>query len=308
MKPIRLIPAKTTINFFALRWLSFGFTLAVVLGTGALMFSKGLEFGIDFTGGIVIEIRTEQPVEIGKVRELLSHNEELGTVELQEIGGTGDLMIRLQGKDEDRVATTNTVKSILDTSLGTTVDYRRIEYVGPQVGKELIRSGATALILSILAIMVYIWVRFEWQYGISAILSLAFDLIATLGFYSLLGLEFNLTSIAAILTVLGYSINDKVVIFDRVRENLRKFKKMPLQELLNLSINDTLSRTVMTVSTTLLALVALIWLGGEVIRGFCLAMFFGIIAGTYSSVFVGFRLLIALNLRNERPATAEQAA
>lgn len=277
--------------------MAFVLSLTLMLASIGLLFTKGLSFGIDFTGGIVMEVRGEQKLEIAEVRSLLSGHPELGSVDLQYIGNEGDLMIRIQGKDKDQASTINSVKSLLEGKFGNNLQYRKTEYVGPQVGKELIQAGILSLVLSCLGIMAYVWVRFEWQYAVGAISSLVHDLLLTLGLYSLMGLEFNLTSIAALLTILGYSINDTVVVYDRIRESLRKYKKMPLEIVLNNSVNETLSRTIMTSGTTLLALAALIAVGGEVIQGFSLALFFGVVVGTYSSIYAAAPMLMYMNLR-----------
>ena len=299
MKPITLIPANTSLDFLGKKWGAFILSAVLIVTSFGLLFTKGLNFGIDFTGGIVIEIRTENPVEIGALRQWLNQPE-LGEVALQTFGSQGDLMIRLQAEEDEtsRLQAIDRVKTILADNLQTAVDYRKVEFVGPQVGSELIRAGALSLLLAFAAILIYIWMRFEWQFGVGAVAALIHDVILTLGLFSLLQLEFNLTSIAAILTIVGYSINDSVVIFDRIRENLRKFKKMQLPELLNNSINDNLARTVMTSGTTTLALVALVWMGGEVIKGFSIAVLFGIVIGTYSSIYIASPLLIFMNLRH----------
>jgi len=298
MKLLRLVPQKTTINFLNMKLLAFVLSALLILGTVFELTSKGLNFGTDFTGGIVIELRTEEAVELSVLRRMLS-DADFGEVSLQTIGNANDIMIRLQGSEGDRTETINKVKTILEAKITSPIDYRKVDYVGPQVGRELITAGALALGLSFAALMVYIWVRCEWQFGVGAVIALLHDALLTLGLFSLLGLEFNLTSIAAILTIIGYSINDSVVIFDRIRENLRKYKKMSLEELLNISINDTLSRTILTAGTTMAALIALVWLGGEVIKGFSITVLFGVAIGTYSSIYIAAPSLIYMNLRRE---------
>lgn len=305
--PIRFFPQKTSFNFIGQRWLGFGLSIAMLLLTAFLLAMKGLNFGIDFTGGIMMDVRTEQPADLAAMRQALDEPE-LGEVSLQHFGDEREVMIRLQASEETQAKTIERVKTLLAERISPDIDYRQVEFVGPQVGSELIQAGSIALLFAFGAIMLYIWFRFEWQFGIGAIVALIHDTLLTLGFFALLGLEFNLTSIAALLTIIGYSINDSVVIYDRVRENLRKYKKMPLDELLNLSINDTLSRTVITALTTLLALGALVIFGGEVIRGFSLSVLFGVTIGTYSSIFIAAPLLIYVQLRRENapgiPATS----
>ena len=298
---LRILPDKTSLNFIGKKWGAFVLSAALIVFTAFLLVTKGLNFGIDFTGGIVIEIRPEQKLELSSIRNLLAQNKEkLGDVSLQNFGNENDIMIRI-GQSKDSASQKETialVKNIL-SSLPVSVDYRKVDYVGPQVGEELIKAGSLSLILAFVAIMFYIWMRFEWQFGLGAIIALIHDSILTIGLFSLLQIEFNLTSIAAILTIIGYSINDSVVIYDRIRENLRKYKKMPLSELLNLSINDTLSRTILTAGTTIVALIALVWLGGEVIKGFSVAVLFGVIVGTYSSIYIAAPALIFMNLRGK---------
>lgn len=305
MFPIRLIPSTTTIDFMKRKWLAFGISILLSIFAIGLMVTKGFNYGIDFSGGVVIEMRTETSVELSKIRGAFAVDKSLGEVSLQHFGSDNDIMIRFQprlGEGETQQQAIDKVKALLTSTLGEKIDYRKVDYVGPQVGKELKMDATIALGLAVLGIMIYIWLRFEWQYGVGAILALGHDAILTLGLFSLAGLEFNLTSIAAILTILGYSINDSVVIYDRIRECLRKYKKMEMDELLNLSINQTLSRTVLTAGTTLVAIVALIVWGGPVIRDFSIAIFFGIIIGTYSSIYISAPVLIFMNLRRRQAA------
>jgi len=261
----------------------------------ACFFTKGLNFGIDFRGGILIEVRTEGPADISKLRSSLS-GLGLGEIQLQEFGQPSDVLIRIErqpGGEKAQLVAVEKAKG----ALGDQVDYRRTEFVGPKVGGELIEAGITAVLLALGAMLVYIWFRFEWQFGVGAVVALLHDVVLTIGIFALLGLEFNLSTVAAILTIAGYSINDTVVVYDRVRENLRKYKQMPLGELLNLSINGTLSRTLLTSFTTLLALLALYFFGGEVLAGFSFAMIWGVVVGTYSSIFIAVPLLVYMNLR-----------
>ncbi|NDF11880.1 MAG: protein translocase subunit SecF [Proteobacteria bacterium] len=305
--PIRLIPLKTNLNFMRMKWLALGLSVFFIVATVVLVATKGLNFGIDFTGGVVVEMRTKDVVDLGHMREALSKYPELGEVNIQYFGSDNDILLRIQPQDVadgEQLKAVNHLKEILGNELKTEIEYRKVDYVGPQVGKELVTSGVMALGLALLAMMAYIWFRFEWQFGLGGIFALFHDAMVTVGFFCITGLEFNLTSIAAILTIIGYSINDSVVIYDRIRENLRKFKKMPLEELINLSVNETLSRTILTSSTTIITLIALVLLGGEVIKGFCLAMLFGIVVGTYSSIYISAPVLVFINPRQKSPENA----
>ena len=297
--PLHLFPSKTSIDFMGKKWIGFSLSLALIVLSFVLVPTKGFNLGIDFSGGILIEARLPQAADLGKMRDVLSQMH-LGEVSLQNFGSPRDVMIRIgkqAGGESEQMKAVEQVKAQFAAALGQVIEYRKVDFVGPQVGQELIQKGGIALLCSFAAIMAYVWFRFEWQYGIGALAALMHDAIITLGFFSFAGLEFNLTSIAALLTIIGYSINDSVVIYDRIRENVRKFKKMPMDEVLNVSINDTLSRTTLTVCTTLLAALSLILFGGEVIRSFSVAVFFGIIVGTYSSIYISAPVLIYLNLR-----------
>jgi len=280
------------------------FSLALVVVSAGLFFTKGLNFGIDFRGGILMEIRTDGPADISKLRSTLNELN-LGEVQLQEFGQPTDVLIRIErqpGGEKGQQIAVEKAKA----ALGEKVNYRRTEFVGPKVGGELIEAGVTAVLLAMAAMLVYIWFRFEWQFGVGAVVALLHDVALTIGVFALLGLEFNLSTVAAILTIAGYSINDTVVVYDRVRENLRKFKQMSLYELLNLSVNGTLSRTLLTSVTTLIALGALYFFGGEVIKGFSFAMIWGVIVGTYSSIFIAVPLLVYMNLRRSGLIVGEE--
>jgi preprotein translocase subunit SecF len=303
--PLHFVPNGTTLRFVRYRTLAFVLSALLILGSFGLIGTKGLNMGIDFTGGVLIELRTPEPADLGQMRGLLA-NKGFGEVSLQNFGDDREVLIRIQANDENQASVVSTTKESLDAAIAG-VDYRRVEYVGPTVGQELVRAGFTALGLSLVGMMLYVWFRFEWQYGVGGIAALLHDAILLLGFYTLLGLDFGLPAIAAILTVIGYSINDSVVIYDRIRENLRKYKKMPIDELLDLSINETLSRTVLTGGTTLLALTALALWGGEIIRGFALAIGFGVVIGTYSSVYIAAPVLAMMQVRRESEATPEAA-
>lgn len=294
MKPLNLIPADIALSFIPKRKLFFIFSFVLMIASIGIIFTKGLNFGIDFKGGILIEVRTPEAADIGKMRGQLN-GIGLGEVSLQEFGEPTDVLIRIPRQDGGEKAQQEAVNTV-KAALGEGITYRRTEVVGPQVSQELLRDGLMAVSLAILAILVYIWFRFEWQFGVGAVCALVHDVVTTIGIFALLGFEFNLSTVAAVLTIAGYSINDTVVVYDRVREKLRKYKKMDLPDLLNLAINRTLSRTVITSLTTLLALLALFFLGGEVIRDFSFAMIWGVIIGTYSSICLAVPLLIYFGL------------
>jgi preprotein translocase subunit SecF len=284
----------------------FAFSAILVVVAIAMFSVKGLSYGIDFTGGIMIEVKTPQDGQIGQMRSTLSQLG-LGAVELQEFGAPNDILIRLQAQEGDEKANDAAVKAV-KAALGEGIEYRRTELVGPKVSDELFWNGVYAVVSAILAILIYIWFRFEWQFGLGAVVALSHDVITTIGIFALMGLEFNLATVAAVLTIAGYSINDTVVVFDRVRENLRKYKTKPMDELLNQSANETLSRTVMTSLTTMLALLALYFLGGEIIRDFSFAMIWGVIIGTYSSVCLAVPLLLHLGVERRSGDDEEQTA
>ncbi len=314
MFKIRLVPAKTNVGF--MRWHRTAFMGSAVAAVVSIVLLAivGLNFGIDFRGGILIEARTPGIANLAAMRSSLSRLG-LGEVALQGFGQSSDVLIRVElqeGGDAAQQATVGVVKDALERDVGAGITYRRVEVVGPKVSAELIRAGTLALVLAIAAMLIYIWFRFEWQFSLGAVAALVHDVVMTVGLFSLTGLDFNLATIAAILTIIGYSMNDTVVIYDRVRENLRKFKTMNLAELLDLSVNDTLSRTVVTSVTTLLALVALRFIGGEVIESFTVAMMWGVVVGSYSSVFVAAPLLLYLKVRagpeREEADEAEAAA
>ena len=294
MSRFKFIPENPNVNFLGRRIIFFVFSAILVLSSIGVFSAKGMNYGIDFTGGIMIEIKTDVPGRIGEMRKTLK-NLGLGSVELQEFGASDDILIRLQAQKGGEKAQQSAVKMVKE-ALGSGIEYRRTELVGPKVSDELFWNGVYAVLSAILAILFYIWIRFEWQFGLGAVIALSHDVISTIGIFSLLGLEFNLSTVAAVLTIAGYSINDTVVVFDRVRENLRKYKTKPMDQLLNESANETLSRTVMTSLTTLLALVALYFFGGEIIRDFAFAMIWGVIIGTYSSVCLAVPLLLRLGL------------
>ncbi|VAW10451.1 Protein translocase subunit SecF [hydrothermal vent metagenome] len=297
-KPIRFVPSETKVPFLKFHRLAFAVSIALLLLSVALVGIFGLNYGIDFRGGTLIEVKTKSgPADIGALRNKLG-GLGLGDVQIQEFGSPEEVLIRVE-QQAGGDANQQDVISIVKKTLGDSVEYRRVEVVGPTVSGELITSGAIAIFVAILVVLIYIWFRFEWQFGVGAVIALIHDVTLTLGVFAALQLEFNLSIVAAFLTIVGYSLNDTVVVYDRVRETLRKYKKMPLADLLNLSINKTLSRTVLTSCTTLIALFALYFFGGEVIRGFTFAMIWGVLVGTYSSVFVASPLLLYLGVKRD---------
>jgi len=296
MALLKYLPSEPRLEIIARRKLFAVFSALLVAGSVALFLVQGLNFGVDFRGGILIEVETREVPDLSDLRARLG-GLGLGEITLQEFGAEKDLLInvqRQQGEEAEQIRAIDAVKAELGDLVA---EYRRTEFVGPKVGEELKQAGILATLLSLLGIGLYIWFRFEWQFSLAALAALAHDVIATVGFYALIQIEFNLATLAAILTVAGYSINDTVVIFDRVRETLRKYKKMPLAELLDKSINATLTRTLLTSLTTLLALIALFLFGGEVIRGFVLGLIWGVVIGTYSSIGIAVPLLLRVNLR-----------
>ena len=293
---LKLVPSETNIDFMRLRMPALGFSGLFVAVSIALFTLVGLNLGIDFRGGILIEARnTAGAADIGGIRSDLNRLG-LGDISIQGFGSETDVLVRVQRQEGDESAQIAAIKAITD-ALGQDYDIRRTEFVGPTVGAELAEKGVLAVICALLAIMVYIWFRFEWQFSIAAILALAHDVLSTIGLFALTSFEFNLATVAAILTIAGYSINDTVVVFDRVRENLRRYKSYEQPAILNRSLNETLSRTVMTSVTTLLALFAIVLFGGAVLRDFALAMMWGVLIGTYSSVFVAVGALAFFDLK-----------
>ena len=261
------------------------FTLSVIF-----IFFKGLNYGIDFKGGTLIELRTETSIDASSIRDTLN-SMSLGDVNVKKFGKEGDYLIKVEQKNENNSNLIPEIKETLINNLNADVDFRRVENVGPKVSSELLESSIIAISLALAAMLFYIWVRFEWQFSVGSIIALFHDVIITLGIFSVLSLEINLSIIAAVLTIVGYSMNDTVVIYDRIRENLLKYTKISISDVSNLSINETLARTIITSVTTLLALVSIYLLGGEILRGFSFAMILGVIIGTYSSIFVASPIL-----------------
>ena len=270
-------------------------SLILIVISLILLIFKGLNFGIDFKGGTLIELRSsDNKITVSSLRDKFNQMN-LGDVSVKNFGNETDYLIKFENKDNKKNIIEE-IKKNLDQSFGNNFEFRRVENVGPKVSSELLRSGIIAISLSLVLMLIYIWIRFEWQFSLGAILALFHDVIATLGLFSLLSLEINLSIIAAVLTIVGYSMNDTVVIFDRVRENLKKYSDIKIYELTNISINETLSRTLITSITTLLALFAIFFFGGEILKGFSFAMIIGVIFGTYSSIYIANTVLVRLNV------------
>ena len=286
---LKLVPANASFDFLGKSKIAGIFSALLVLGSIGLFLIQGLNLGIDFRGGILLEARGQSAVDIADIRRDLS-SLDLGDISIQQFGTDEDILIRVQRQSGDEKAQIAAITAITQ-ALGAEFDIRRTEFVGPAIGKELTEKGILAVACALLAIMVYIWFRFEWQFAITAIAALTHDVISTIGLFALTQFEFNLATIAAILTIAGYSINDTVVVFDRVRENMRRYKSWEQRDILNKALNETLSRTVTTSVTTALALLAIIFFGGAVLRDFALAMLWGVTIGTYSSIFVAVGLI-----------------
>ncbi len=339
---LHVIPHDTRINFMRYHKITFAVSMIMVVASILLIAVRGLNFGVDFAGGILIEVTAPGPADLAKVRSQLSELG-LGEVALQGFGEPSKMAIRLQHQDyseQDRLAAIEKLKqerkgipadelerqsygeadsaaqqraiAAVKTSLGPTYTYDKEEFVGPKVGRELINDAILATVLALFGIMAYVWFRYEWQFAVNGVVALFHDCITTVGLFALIGWQFDLTTVAAVLTIAGFSVNDTVVIYDRIREELRKYKKMPLSELLNMSINRTLSRTTMTSGLALLSVLAILFFGGDVLRGFSLAMTWGIVVGTYSTICVASPMLIYMNLRREKVGSlkpdAEKAA
>ena len=288
----KIIPSNSNYSFMDYRKVFIFISCIAIIISLLLISFRGLNLGIDFKGGTLIEINTKNS-NISELRSILSP--EFNDVSLQEFGDSQTIIIRLQNdSNKESIKTIDKVKELISDKVN---EFRRSEFVGPTISSELLWTGLQAIAFSLIAILIYIWLRFEWQFGFGAVVALTHDVIFTLGFLSLFKIDFSLSSIAAILTIAGYSINDSVVIFDRIRENLRKYKKLELTDLFNISINNTLSRTVMTSLTTLIALLCLYIFGGEVIKPFAIAMIIGILIGTYSSIFIAVPTLLIFKFR-----------
>ena len=269
-------------------------SISLVVISLLLLIFKGLNFGIDFKGGTLIELRsTDSKINVSSLRDNLNQMD-LGDISVKNFGNENDFLIKFENNKKKNII--EEIKINIDKSFGNNFSFRRVENVGPKVSAELLKSGIIAISVALALMLIYIWIRFEWQFSLGAILALFHDVIVTLGLFSLLGLEINLSIIAAVLTIVGYSMNDTVVIFDRVRENLKKYSDIKIFELTNISINETLSRTLITSITTLLALLSIFFFGGEILKGFSLAMIFGVIFGTYSSIYIANTVLVRLQV------------
>jgi len=294
-----MVPEKTTLNFMGGRKVAAGASALLVVVSIAMAGVLGLNFGIDFKGGTLVEVKTEQSADLAQIRAIVN-GLNYGDVAVQSFGTENDVLIRVEaqtGEDANKVVAA-AVSQALKTSIAG-LEVRRVEFVGPKVSGELLQAGILAVALAVFAVLVYIWLRFEWQFGLAAVIALGHDVALPVGVFEITGIEFNLAIIAALLTIVGYSLNDTVVVFDRVRENLRKYKQLSLTELMNLSLNETLSRTLMTSITTLIALVSMFVLGPEVIKGFTFAMIWGVIVGTYSSIFVAVAALLWFGVKRD---------
>jgi preprotein translocase subunit SecF len=304
---LRIVPDDTKFDFMRFRRISFPISALLSIAAIALFFFHGLNFGIDFIGGTLMEVQTKAgPADLAKMRSTIG-GLKLGDFQLQEFGAPNDVLIRISeqpGGDEAQQAAVQKVRE----ALGDEVDYRRVEVVGPSVSTELLAYGTIGLVLAIGAILIYLWFRFEWQFALGAMIANVHDLVLTVGFMSLTHIDFDLTSIAALLTILGYSLNDTVVIYDRIREMLRRYKRMSMPDLLNVSINATLSRSIVTHLTVAISLLALLLFGGQAIHSFTATMMFGVVlVGTYTSVFIASPILIYLGVgANRREGGAEE--
>jgi len=299
------IAAETKFNFMRFHKLMIAISFAALIGTIVLLCTEGLNLGTDFAGGILMEVRTPKAKDISELRtELESLN--LGHIHLQQLGSDDQVMIRM-GQQEGDGAQQKAIEMVKE-KIGPDAEYRRVEYVGPQVGQELINKGIWAIVLSSVGILGFVMLRFQWEFGLSSVIALLHDTVLTIGLFAITRAEFDLSTLAAVLMIGGYSINDTVVVFDRVREMMRKYRKMPMPELINKSINATLSRTFLTGGTAILALIALWFLGGTVIRSFVAALIWGIVVGTYSSVFVATPILMYLGLNKEGRQRIQQDA
>ena len=298
MSSIRWIKKDLKINFLRVKNIATILSVLAIISSLFFLVYKNLNFGIDFKGGTLIEIKKEKELSIAEIRSQLSELN-IGDIQIQTFGSDDIILIRIENSTN---LTTNADMSSIElirSSLGNNVIIQRTEIVGPKVSSELIQKGIIAIIIAVLLMLFYIWIRFEWQFSIGAVTALIHDVMITMGIFSLLQIEFNLSIIAALLTIIGYSMNDTVVVYDRIRENLRKYKQMNIFDLINQSLNETMSRTLLTSVTTLLALFSLYFLGGEVLKGFTLAMIIGVFIGTYSSVFIASQIILYLNVKRD---------
>jgi len=306
---LRLVPEKTDLKFMALRKVAFVLSILLIIGSLGLFAATSLNYGIDFQGGITVEVKQadESAIDFTKLRATVAEMGYSGAT-VREYGHDYEAMIRIErqpGDADAQAAVIQRVRQELPAAMPG-LQFLDGNFIGPVVSSELKRDGTIAVSVAVLLVLVYIWFRFEWQFGLGAVIALVHDVLLTVGFFAITRLEFNLSIIAAILTIVGYSLNDTVVVYDRVRENIRKYRKKPMDELLNLSLNQTLARTIMTSVTTLLALFALFFFGGEAIRGFTAAMIWGVVVGTYSSIFVASPVLLLFNIRREAMIQEEE--
>ncbi|WP_340108574.1 protein translocase subunit SecF [Pikeienuella sp. HZG-20] len=302
---LKLVRDVTHFDFMGAGRFAIGGSAIAMVAAVVVFLVMGLNFGVDFKGGTIIELRTPEAADLGQIRGVVD-GLGLGDFSVQEFGNPNEVLIQMSSEVEAEGAKTADAL-VLDalSKVVSGIEIRRVEFVGPKVSNELIEAGVLAVVLALLAVLVYVWLRYEWQFAVGAVASLFHDVILTIGLFAAIQLEFNLSIVAALLTIVGYSINDTVVVFDRVRENLRRYKVMPVKDLLNLSINEMLSRTLMTSVTTLIALIALYTLGGEVIRGFTFGMIWGIVIGTYSSIFVASMLVMILGVKRDWSKSGE---
>lgn len=300
---LRLVPEKTNINFFAIQWVTFGISIAAMLVSLVLIFTMGLNFGIDFRGGTTIRTESTLAVDVGDYREALS-TIDAGDVSITEVFDPSFrddqhvAMIRLSAREGEESVTPEVISQVEAAlqAIDPAITFPSVESVGPKVSEELITSALLAVLAGALGILAYVWVRFEWQFAVGTVAALIHDVLVTVGIFALFQIKFDLTIVAALLTILGYSVNDTVVIFDRLRENLAKYKQMPLREMMNLTANETLSRTIMTASTTFISLLVLFIFGGDVIRGFVFAMLLGVVLGTYSTLYMAKNIVLMLGI------------
>ena len=306
---LRLVPEKTDINFFAIQWATFGTSIFMMVASVVLIFTMGLNFGIDFRGGTTIRTESTTQVDVGAYRDALS-GIDAGDVSITEVFDPSFredqhvAMIRLSAREGEESVTPEVIAEVEAAlqKIDPAITFPSVESVGPKVSQELITSALLAVLAGAAGILAYVWARFEWQFAVGTVAALVHDVLVTVGIFALFQIKFDLTIVAALLTILGYSVNDTVVIFDRLRENLAKYKKMPLREMMNLTANETLSRTIMTASTTFISLMVLFIFGGDVIRGFVFAMLLGVVLGTYSTLYMAKNIVLMLGVdRGDKP-------
>lgn len=315
---LRLVPEKTNINFFAIQWATFGASIFAMLASLVLIFTMGLNFGIDFRGGTTIRTESTQAVDVGVYRDALS-GIDAGDVSITQVFDPSFredqhvAMIRLSAREGEESVTPEVIAQVEAAlqKIDPAITFPSVESVGPKVSQELITSALLAVLAGAIGILAYVWVRFEWQFAVGTVAALIHDVLVTVGIFALFQIKFDLTIVAALLTILGYSVNDTVVIFDRLRENLAKYKQMPLREMMNLTANETLSRTIMTASTTFISLMVLFIFGGDVIRGFVFAMLLGVVLGTYSTLYMAKNIVLMLGVdrsdKTKKPGAGEFA-